>query len=121
MKQTNSWSALVPIVGALCMLGAPAARAEVDKKSEKLWKAKCASCHGVDGKGKTEQGLKVDLPDISVPGWQTKNADAQIRQKITEGSIKEKGAVKLEMDPYKDKLQPEQVDGLIAFIRTLAG
>ena len=34
-------AALVPLV----------ARAEVDKKTERTWKAKCASCHGADGKG----------------------------------------------------------------------
>ena len=117
MRQSISWSVLV----AICALGASAARAEVDKKSEKLWKAKCATCHGVDGKGKTEQGLKVDLLDMSLAAWQTKSPDAKIHQKIFDGSTKEKGAVKLEMDPYKEKLQPEQVDGLVAFIRTLAG
>ena len=117
MKQTLSWSVMV----AIFALGASAARAEVDKKTERLWKAKCASCHGVDGKGKTEQGLKVDLPDVTQATWQKANTDAKINQKILDGSIKEKGAVKLEMDPYKDKLQPEQVEGLVAFIRSLAG
>ena len=117
MKHTLSWSVVV----AVFALGASGARAEADKKTERLWKAKCASCHGVDGKGKTEQGLKVDLQDMTLAAWQKANTDAKIHQKIFDGSTKEKGAVKLEMDPYKDKLQPEQVDGLVAFIRSLAG
>ena len=117
MRNSLKWSVLV----AIFALGASASRAEVDKKTEKLWKAKCASCHGVDGKGKTESGLKVDLQDITQAAWQKANDDAKLRQKISDGSTKEKGAAKLEMDPYKDKLQPEQVDALVAFIRTLAG
>jgi len=46
------------------------ARAEVDKKVEKLWKTKCASCHGADGKAQTEQGQKLGVRDYTSPEWQ---------------------------------------------------
>ena len=38
----------VVLAGLIC---AASARAEVDAKIVRTWKAKCASCHGVDGKG----------------------------------------------------------------------
>ena len=102
-------------------LAAFSARAEVDKKTERTWKAKCASCHGADGKGDTEQGAKVGLPDFKSAAWQKATPDAKIKQKIVDGSTKEKGGVKLEMDPYKDKLDEAQIDSLVAYIRTFGG
>lgn len=88
-----------------------AARAEVDKKTERLWKAKCASCHGVDGKGQTEQGQKLGVKDYTNADWQKSQTDEQIKKTITDGT---KG-----MDGYKDKLAPDQVDSLVAFVRAL--
>ena len=103
---------------AFCATGS---MAEVDKKTERTWKAKCASCHGVDGKGQTASAQQVGLPDFSTPAWQKANTDEKIRKSISEGATKEKGGNKLEMDPYKDKLDAEQIEKLIAYIRSLAG
>ena len=41
-----------------------------DPKTERLWKAKCASCHGADGKAQTEQGKKMAMHDITTAEWQ---------------------------------------------------
>jgi cytochrome c553 len=94
-------------------------RAEVDKKIERLWKAKCASCHGADGKGKTEQGEKMGVSDYTDAAWQKAHSDADIKKAITEGVKREKAGKKQEMEPYKDKLSPEQIEQLIAYIRSL--
>ena len=102
------------ILIALMLIGA-AARAEVDAKIVRTWKAKCASCHGADGKADTETGKKAKIPDFSKADWQKGKTDAQIKTAIENGTKKD-GA---EMDPYKDKLSPEQIDGLVAFVRTL--
>jgi mono/diheme cytochrome c family protein len=96
-----------------------AARAEVDKKTERVWKAKCASCHGVDGKGQTDQGQKMGIADYTSPEWQKAHSDADIKKAILEGVKREKGGKKQEMDAYKDKLPAEQVDVLVAYVRSL--
>ena len=96
-----------------------AGHAEVDKKTERTWKAKCASCHGVDGKGQTDQGLKMGVADYTTAAWQKSLTDVQIKAAINDGVNREKAGKKQEMDPYKDKLSAEQVDGLVAFVRTL--
>jgi mono/diheme cytochrome c family protein len=90
------------------------ARAE-DKKTERLWKAKCASCHGVDGKGDTETGKKAKIADMTTPEWHKKTTDADIREAILNGKKVEGG----EMDPFKDKLSSEQVDALVNYLHTL--
>jgi mono/diheme cytochrome c family protein len=94
---------------------AAAARAEVDPKVVRTWKAKCASCHGVDGKGETETGKKAKISDFTKADWQKGKTDAQIKSAIENGAKKE-GA---EMDPYKDKLDGAMIDGLVQYVRTL--
>ena len=104
-------------------LAAPAARAgsPPDKKTERLWKAKCASCHGVEGKADTEQGKIMALPDLSSAAWQKATTDDRIRDQILNGVKKQKNGKSVEMNPFKDELQPEQVDALIGYVRSLAG
>lgn len=95
------------------------ARAEVDKKTERTWKAKCASCHGADGKGKTDQGQKMQIADYTDAAWQKSKTDADIKKAITDGVKREKNGAKQEMEPYKDALAPEQIDQLVVYIRSL--
>ncbi len=100
---------------ALTALIAASAHAEVDAKIVRTFKAKCASCHGVEGKGDTETGKKAKLPDFTTAAWQKSKTDAQIKSTIENGAKKDGN----EMDPYKDKLSAEQIDGLVQYIRSL--
>jgi mono/diheme cytochrome c family protein len=90
-----------------------ATAAHADEAVE-LWTAKCKSCHGSDGKAQTPMGKKESIVDMSQPAWQKAESDADIREYIVEGSPRNK-----KMKPYKDKLTPEQIDSLVAYIRTL--
>src|ERR1700737_282360 len=92
-----------------------ASRAEVDKKTERLWKAKCASCHGADGKGQTDQGKKMGIADYTDAAWQKAHSEADVKKAITEGVNREKDGKKQEMEPYKAKLDAAQIDQLVAF------
>jgi len=103
---------------ALAIAAAPAFAA--DAKIERLWKSKCSSCHGKDGKGDTEKGKKAKLNDMSAADYTKKFTDEQIKKSIMDGVNEEKDGVKKEMDPFKDELKPEQVDGLVAFIKGLS-
>jgi mono/diheme cytochrome c family protein len=94
---------------------AVSAHAQEDKKTERIWKAKCASCHGAGGKGDTEMGQKAKIHDMSNAAWQKSKSDADLKAAIENGSKKEG----VEMDPYKDKLEPAQIDALVKHIRTL--
>lgn len=107
---------LIALVSALALVSAPAFA--VDKKIERLWKAKCGSCHGADGKGETEKGKKMKTGDLSLAEWQKKATDEGIMKAINEGVNVEKDGVKKEMDGYAD-LTAEQKAGLVTFIREL--
>ncbi|HEX9103088.1 MAG TPA: cytochrome c [Polyangia bacterium] len=86
---------------------------------DRAWRAKCASCHGADGKGQTEQGKKMKVEDMSTAAWQAAITDDKIKAAITDGFKREKNGVKQEMEAYKAKLKPDQIDGLVAYVRAL--
>ncbi len=73
-----------------------------------LYKSKCAACHGPDGKG-SAMGTKMgahDWTSAEVQGM----TDAQLSDIITNG----KGKM-----PKFASLPPDQIKGLVAYIRTL--
>ena len=102
------------LIVAIALASAPAYAA--DKKIERLWKSKCQSCHGADGKAETEKGKKMKMHDMSTEAWQKKFTDADLKKVTLEGVAEEKDGVKKEMDAYKD-FTPEQMDGLIKLMR----
>jgi mono/diheme cytochrome c family protein len=95
------------------------ALAHADPATDRLWRAKCASCHGADGKAQTEQGKKMAVGDMSTADWQGKLSDAQIKSAISDGLKRDKSGVHQEMEAYKAKLRPEQLDGLVTYVRAL--
>jgi mono/diheme cytochrome c family protein len=74
------------------------------------YKAKCAMCHGADGKG-SPIGLKMGAHDFTSADVQ-KQTDAQLTETITKGKNK--------MPPYEGKLKDSEIKDLVAFIRGLA-
>lgn len=104
---------------AVAALPLVAARAEPDKKTERLWKAKCATCHGVDGKGQTDQGRKMGMADLTTAAWQQSLTDEQVKKAINTGLKREKGGKAQEMDPFAEKLEVAQIETLAAYVRTL--
>jgi mono/diheme cytochrome c family protein len=92
---------------------------EPDKKTQRTWKAKCASCHGGDGKGDTDQGKKMKVEDMTTAAFQSHVTDAQIRKAIADGYKATVGGVTQEMPGYGSELAPDQIDALVNYIRWL--
>jgi len=108
----------LPFLIAFALCGSALA-APPDQKTVRLWKSKCAACHGADGKGDTDQGKKMKIASMATPAYQKSFTDDQLKNAILNGVKTEKDGVKKEMDPYKDELTPEQVNALVQFIRAL--
>jgi mono/diheme cytochrome c family protein len=94
-------------LGAL-VLGLTAPTASAADSSADLFKQKCAMCHGENGAGKGK------VPALSAAEVQQK-PDADFKAAIEKGVKTDKGA----MIAYGGKLTPEQIDGLVAYIRSL--
>ena len=103
----------------LMLLLPSVAAAEPNPQIDRAWRAKCASCHGPDGKGQTEQGKKMAIADMSTAAWQGAITDDKIKAAISDGFTREKNGVKQQMEAYKAKLRPDQIDGLVAYVRGL--
>ena len=71
------------------------------------YKAKCALCHGADGKGG-----KMGTRDFASPEVQ-KETDAQLTETITKGKPPK-------MPAYEGKLKDTEIKDLVAYIRGLA-
>ncbi len=110
MGKTTGWIAGIAAAGvvlaAIAFLSTPA-RADT-AAAEATFKAKCAMCHGPDGKGQTATGKAMKVKDFSSEEVQ-KMTDADLTAAITSGKGK--------MPPFKT-LTPDQVKDLVAYIRT---
>lgn len=73
------------------------------------WAKMCASCHAKDGSGSTVMGKKNGVEDYRDAKVQAKFTDAQAIQIITDGKEK--------MKAFKDKLTPDEIKALVAYIR----
>jgi cytochrome c553 len=81
-----------------------------------LWKAKCASCHGEDGKAQTKTGKKEKINDMTAGDWQSNWTDDKMKKIIVEGSKDNN-----KMKPFKGKISDTEIDGLIKHIRSFKG
>ena len=104
MRNIGTFVLIAGLAGAML-----ASAAEIDKKTERTWKAKCSSCHGVDGAGATDQGKKLGVKSYADAGFHAKATDEQLKEAILKGQGKD-------MPSYADL--GEQADQLVALIRS---
>ena len=95
---------LAVVVVALAILALPLASFAADAAAD-LYKAKCAMCHGPDGKGKMA-GTK-DLASSEVQ----KASDADLTAVITNGKPPK-------MPKFEGKLTADQIKDLVKYVRT---
>jgi mono/diheme cytochrome c family protein len=87
------------------------ARARADDKSAATYKAKCATCHGADGKGDTPAGKSTKVHNFGDPEV-VKASDDDL------AGIIEKGKAK--MPGYGKTMKPDEIKDMVAYIRGLA-
>jgi len=83
--------------------------AHAQNAADALYKSKCAACHGADGTG-SATGKKMGAHDFTTADVQGMS-DAELSTIVTNGKNK--------MPPYGKSLKPEDVKGLVAYVRTL--
>ncbi len=103
------------LFGSAAFAGEPPAAP--DKKTERQWKSKCSSCHGMDGKAATEKGREMKMADFSLAAWQKAHDDAELKKTVSEGLKRTKDGLKQEMDSFKEELTPAQIDALVQYVR----
>lgn len=97
-------------VAILALTLALGAVAHADDASAALYKSRCAGCHGPDGEGQTAAGKAMKAGSFHDPDVQ-KMSDADLESIISMGKGK--------MPGYASKLKPEEIKGLVAYVREL--
>jgi len=109
----------VSIAAFIAVLGLGSVARADDAAVERMFKSKCAACHGNDGKGKTKQGEKMKIGDMTTAAFKKEATPDKIKETILEGINREKDGVKQEMKPLKGKITDEQVGQLVTYVRGL--
>jgi mono/diheme cytochrome c family protein len=78
--------------------------------SATLYKARCALCHAADGSGDSPSGKAMKAKDLRSDETQ-KETDAELTEVISKGRGK--------MPVFAQKLKPEQIQQLVAYVRQL--
>jgi cytochrome c6 len=94
------------LVMSLSLLTLPSAAQD----AAATYKAKCAMCHGADGKAATPAGKSMGAHDFASDEVK-KQSDADLEQIIVKGKGK--------MPGYSAKLKPAEIKDLVAYVREL--
>jgi cbb3-type cytochrome c oxidase subunit III len=87
----------------------PPSSASLVADGNALYAAKCATCHGKDGRG-TPNWRSKGQPDFTDKNWQKAHTDAQ----ITDATKNGKGKF---MPAFKSKMSDEEIAAVVARIR----
>jgi quinol-cytochrome oxidoreductase complex cytochrome b subunit len=79
-----------------------------------LYSTHCLACHGVDGTGNALRAAMPTIPDLTKAPWQKTQSDGLFTARIHDG--KDPG-----MPAFKDKLNAEQIQALVAYTRAFGG
>ena len=98
---------------------APPAGYKPDKKTKRLFEAKCATCHGDDGRAKTELGEEMGIADMTKAAYWKDLTLEGARKSVLEGMKRTYQGKEQEMKPFKDRLTADQVDALVLYSASL--
>ena len=82
-----------------------------DDAGQDLYNARCATCHGRDGKGKTPVGLKLKTKDLTQGALWKDLTDALVTKVINEGTADKA------MPSYQSRYSAEETAALVKYLR----
>jgi cytochrome c6 len=102
---------VIPTMYALAFATMLCAPAKPDDKSAPLYKQKCATCHGADGKADTPAGKNMKVLSFADPEV-AKMSDDDLAAAIEKGKGK--------MPAYGKSMKPDEIKAMVAYVRSLA-
>ena len=98
---------------------APPTGYKPDKRTKRLFEAKCATCHGDDGHAKTELGEEMGIADMTKAAYWKDLTLEGARKSVLEGLKRTVQGKEQEMKPFKDRLTAAEVDALVLYAASL--
>lgn len=111
-------SAAVTLLAIIVLSLAPGTQAGFGKlfaaasDARTTFDAKCAKCHGRDGRGKTTRGRLTHARDLTIAQWQDDVTDERLFNSVSNGRGKK-------MPGFKKHLSEAEIDALVAYVRRL--
>ena len=84
--------------------------AQAQDDAARIFKANCVLCHSANGSGDSTAGKALKAKDLRSPEVQ-KQTNAALIEVISKGKEK--------MPAFGDKIQPDDIKKLVAYVRTL--
>ena len=110
MIRGNWYVKAAVVLTALAVIFLLSAPAQAQSAGEKVYKAKCAGCHGPDGAGATAAGKAMKVTSLCSDEAK-KASDAEWTELIAKGKNK--------MPAYDKKLSEAEIKDVIAYMRGL--
>ena len=82
------------------------------REAASLFKSKCATCHGKDGRAKTFKAKFNGARNLTEASWQASVTDERIFNSISNGRGKK-------MPAFGEKLSQAEIESLVALVRGL--
>jgi mono/diheme cytochrome c family protein len=93
------------------VFGVTSYKSDQSTKTTEIFKDRCSRCHGLDGKGQTEQGARYHVPDFTSDSWPKPGVtDKELAATIKDG--------REEMPPFGPKLTDEEIKDLVMYVRS---
>ena len=102
-KRSTSWLLMFLFIATSSLIAQQAA-----SPGSKIFRSKCALCHGADGAGKTAMGKQLQAANLGSKDVQ-KRPNAELRKIIHDG--------KSNMPPFADQLSGAEIDQVIEYVR----
>ncbi|MEK7723864.1 MAG: cytochrome c [Acidobacteriota bacterium] len=105
--------AIIAILSGLLMVWAKTTKVEANsakaiiESNSKLYNSNCARCHGADGKGNTQLGQEMGIPDLTT----SRMSSARVKQVIAKGDG--------DMPAFSKKLKAAQITSVTNYVRAL--
>ena len=82
------------------------------RTASRMYGQYCISCHGSDGRSQTKKGKYNHARDLSDAKWQDDVSDERIFNSIMNGRN-----IRGNMPAFKDKLNEQEVESLVEYVR----
>jgi mono/diheme cytochrome c family protein len=117
MRRRNSLTllvALAAIMGAIVLnnFRAAASPTVTARSAPQLYSKYCVACHGRDGKSQTKKGKFSHARNLTDSEWQDDVSDERLFNSIMNGRN-----VRGNMPAFSNKLNEQETDALVGFVR----
>ncbi|HEY8414031.1 MAG TPA: c-type cytochrome [Pyrinomonadaceae bacterium] len=103
------------LVGCFAVAAAEASSNDA-RRAPQLYRKYCVSCHGSDGRAKTSKGRYSHARDLTDAQWHEDVSDERIFNSIMNGRN-----VRGNMPSFSNKLDQNEAESLVSFVRRLRG